>query len=180
MTEEIGSGSRRVNIELHLVYSANVKVITNQNTVRNYFFNEKIIDPVVTVNGTEVQMQSQTPPDKIPLVDLKTWNGNYVSGTMHCFVYRFSLSYEPQYEISASEEKKGLFKKEVKTTKNFVPKTEFEISLSFKDDSDIHWSWTIPAAPVHLEGQQTSDVRYFLSAVRTDATRNFNDFLNGF
>ena len=179
MSEVIGSGSRKVNIELHLVYSANVKIITDMDTVRNYYFNQKIEDVTVTVNDTPLEMQSRTPEDKVPLVDLKNWAGDYVSDTMHCCVYRFTLCYEPQYETVETEAKKGVFRKETKQSKAFVPYTTCEISVSFKDESGIRWNWTIPAAEVHLEDKPESDMRYFVSAIRDDTTKYFNGFVNG-
>ena len=73
MSEVIGSGSRKVNMELHLVYSANVKILTHMDTVRTYYFDEKIDGIEVKINGTPLEMQSRTPEDKVPLVDMKNW-----------------------------------------------------------------------------------------------------------
>ena len=179
MSEVIGSGSRKVNMELHLVYSANVKILTHMDTVRKYYFDEKIDGIEVKINGTPLEMQSRTPEDKVPLVDMKNWAGDYVSGTMHCCVYRFTLCYEPQFENVETTEKKGMFKKEVKQSKVFVPYTTMEVSVSYKDGTGTQIAWSIPAAEIHLEDKPENDVRYFVSARRTDDTQYFNGFVNG-
>ncbi|AMH94573.1 hypothetical protein AR505_0852 [methanogenic archaeon ISO4-H5] len=54
-----------------------------------------------------------------------------------------------------------------------MPYTTCEISVSFKDESGIRWNWAILAAEVHLEDKPESDMRYFESAVRNDATQYF-------